>query len=322
MALPSGVLTAKPGLVKPQKLDLSPKPRRMVWPTARPDAEVRSSGISRESLKTTIDNIGKTPRLIFDSADSTSYVGSGQEFNSIGTSADSFDLGNTSGASSDDPTFVGIADAYDDGTYFSFDGGDNFQDEGGLETWMNGCHKSTAGVWTVCMLMLYEPGARQGLWSWNANGTGADRVGGSFIIETVSTTPTYAGKVQIWVGKSTGETDVFYQIVDDGFLDTEPMMLASVCDNGGSSTSFFYKNGEYLTVDGGNDTYSASYNSHTANSVNPMCIGCLSRAGYGNYGHLTNGSKFYSGFFDDTAWTKAELDLIWARVGGWLLASS
>ena len=117
MALPSGIIPVKAGLVRPAKLDLSPLNQRAIQPAYGADAKVRSSVIPRESLKTTIDNIGQTPRIIYDTADADCYPGTGQTLFDLTTGNHDVALGDTSSPASDDPTFVGTAGDMSDATY-------------------------------------------------------------------------------------------------------------------------------------------------------------------------------------------------------------
>jgi hypothetical protein len=271
-------------------------------------------GIPRESLKTTMDNAGFTPRCVFDAADSNCYSGSGENFYDL--TATNFDmlLGETASVDGDEPTFVGTADVFDAGTHFTFDGGDFFEFNGAVPSWVQTMHKSANGQWTACVIMKYVNNSTyQQFWSAGGGSVStADRIGVQLGLDSGSQ------KVIVSVGKTTGQSDVFYKIADT-LLPDGPMMLACSIDNGGNG--FFYLNGDYDQA-GSADTWSVTYNSSSDTNANHIRIGASGRSGNPPYAFFPSGSKFYSGFFDDTAWSKADLDVIWGRVSGWLLASS
>jgi hypothetical protein len=86
-----------------------------------------------------------------DATLTSSYGGSGQTWANLiaspddgsGQTAYDFFLGATNSATTDDPTFTGLAN--DVGAYFSFDGGDLFQIAAGNTTKLANLHKTTGG---------------------------------------------------------------------------------------------------------------------------------------------------------------------------------
>lgn len=319
MALPSGIITAKPGLGKAQKANLAPRDKRLLWPTARPDAEKRSAGVSRESLLTTITDLGKTSRIIVDSADTSSYPGDTpdtQVFTNIGTSSTpQYYLGASGSGSTDDPTFVGSYGDMSGDTYFSFDGGDLFKSGTTVSsiTWLDRCSFSAYGVFTACVIEKHIDvgNAYQFLWSTNGDYSSTDRKGVSFL------SGNGADYLAIFIGQFGGWTDVFSKTTNVE-IGEGPRMLAVSIDNQ-TGTGFFYKNGSYMPTSAG-DTFSVSFSSNSDSSSNKPALGASGRTS-GPYGWVADGTKIYSGFMDDTAWTKEELDGIWAKVGGWLEAT-
>ena len=272
-------------------------------------------GIPRESLKTTVDNIGQTPRIIYDFADSDCYPGTGQTISDLTATGIDMHLGDDSGADTDDPTFVGVAGQFDAGTYFSHDGGDYFQINAADPAWVDDVHKSTIGIFTgIVIVKFVQSAGRQSFWSTNGQFSSTDRVGFSLMIEAPD------NKLSFMVGSSGGEADVEYFVADDS-VPAGPAMLAWVSDNQAGS-GFFYRNGSYMQ-DAGADTFATAYATHTAAlpSTNHLSLGASGRTS-GPTAIVANTTKIYSALFDDTAWTKAELDLVWARVSGWLLATA
>ena len=92
-------------------------------------------------------------RLVLDAGDSNSYT-SGTKWLDVSGNGYDMTFGNATGASTDDPTFVGVVGHRGVGTYMSFDGGDYFEYDSANETWMNNLHKansvfsSIAGLFT------------------------------------------------------------------------------------------------------------------------------------------------------------------------------
>jgi hypothetical protein len=67
-----------------------------------------------------------TTDVVVDAGDSSSYPGTGQTLFDLSGNGNDYYLGLTSSATATDPTFNGTAGVADEGTYFSFDGGDLF----------------------------------------------------------------------------------------------------------------------------------------------------------------------------------------------------
>jgi hypothetical protein len=89
--------------------------------------------------------LGETTNIQFcvDAGDATSYT-SGQKWVDLSGNAQDFFRGVGAGATTDDPTFNGVAGALSTAEYFSYDGADtNFYDTT-IETWMTNAHKDNA----------------------------------------------------------------------------------------------------------------------------------------------------------------------------------
>ena len=321
MALPSGIITAKPGLGKAQKANLAPRDKRLLWPTARPDAEKRSAGGGRESLYTTLEGLGKVgyaERIVIDSADANCYPGTGQILSDISGNAQrddyDFTLGFDGSSASDEPTFVGTAGDMSPNTYFSLDGADFFRTAAGLPGWVQNVSKSSAGVFTVCVMLNYIQDPAQGHQAFMGTNypTSGYFTGFNFMIEGGS-----AYAPSIYIGKGFSASDGFYNVVDNA-LPNGPHMLALSFNNG--SSSFYYRDVEYDQV-GGADTFTPTISAN--GSADPsdrlgLCAGPTRISSGVTYGILCAGTKFYSCFLDNTAWTKEELDGVWAKVQPWL----
>jgi hypothetical protein len=91
--------------------------------------------------------------LVLDAADLRSYDGSSQTWTDATGQGNNFFRGTTSGAEATDPTFVGTAGGPTEGTYFSFDGGDGFQ-QSAAHTFPANWHKDN-GAFT--MLAVFFP---------------------------------------------------------------------------------------------------------------------------------------------------------------------
>lgn len=85
---------------------------------------------STKTLKALLTSLELTDDLVLclDAADLDSYPGSGQTWFDVSGQGNHFFRGATGSSSTDDPTFNGTAGQQDDGTYWTFDGGDFFQE--------------------------------------------------------------------------------------------------------------------------------------------------------------------------------------------------
>jgi hypothetical protein len=282
-----------------------------------------ASGSSRESLKTTIDGLGKSAQIIMDSADSDCYPGSGQNLLDLSGNDYDFFLGTSASAvAGEDPVFVGSAGDMSADTYFSFTGtadqmsGKTFKQNitaGSLPAWLQNVSKSTAGVFTACIMINYiqDPGQNHQPFIGTNYPTANAHIGFSFMIEGGA-----AYKPAIYIGKGGSASDGFYNLVDTA-LPTGPHMLALSFNNGG--TSFYYRDGAYDQVSSA-DTFTPTIATQTANPLNQLniCSGPTVASSGNTHGTAVVGTKFYSCFLDNTAWSKAELDGVWEKVQPWL----
>ena len=290
MALPSGIITAKPGLGKAQKANLAPRDKRLLWPTARPDAEKRSAGVSRESLLTTITDLGKTSRIILDSADTSSYPGDTpdtQVFTNKGTSSTpDYYLGGSASGETTDPTFVGSYGDMSGNTYFSFDGGDYFKSGTTVSsiTWLDRCSFSAYGVFTACVIQKHIDvgNSYRFLWSTNGSYSSTDRKGLSFLGGGNG-----GDFLSIFIGQFGGWYDVLLKTSSEE-IGTGPCMLAVSIDNQ-TGAGFFYKNGSYFPTSEG-DTFAVSFASNSDSSSNKPALGASGRTS-GPYGYVADGTK-------------------------------
>lgn len=97
------------------------------------------------SLLSTLTTLGLTTnlKLCLDAGEGDSYT-AGQSWLDLSGNGYDFFRGATSGATTDDPTFNGVADALSASEYWSCDGGDYFRYDTANENWMNNLHKDGA----------------------------------------------------------------------------------------------------------------------------------------------------------------------------------
>lgn len=93
-----------------------------------------------------IQNRGLTTglKVLIDAGASGSYSGSGQSWLDLSGNGYDFFLGADGSAAGDDPTFNGSAGGDSVNEYFGYDGGDYFQYDTTVETWMSNMHKDSA----------------------------------------------------------------------------------------------------------------------------------------------------------------------------------
>jgi hypothetical protein len=107
--------------------------------------------------------LGTNLKLCLDAGAAASYPGSGQSWLDLAGSGYDFFLGAGSGASSDDPTFNGVAGALSANEYFSFDSDDLFRYDSANEAWMNNLHKDSCQWAFVALFYIGSLAATQGL---------------------------------------------------------------------------------------------------------------------------------------------------------------
>lgn len=131
---------------------------RTLTPIARSGATHILETYTAASLLSTLTTLGLTTnlKLCLDAGEGDSYT-SGQSWLDLSGNGYDFFRGATSGATTDDPTFNGVADALSSAEYWSFDGGDYFRYDTTNESWMNALHKDSA-AFTV-LLWVYPAGA-------------------------------------------------------------------------------------------------------------------------------------------------------------------
>lgn len=107
-----------------------------------------SLGGQRRLCKNIVTSLGLSSNFVLclDAGDISSYSGSGQTWSDVSGNSNSFFLGASSTVTTDDPTFTGTAGQALDTTYWSFDGGDCFSDNGTL-SFADNWHNASAN-WT------------------------------------------------------------------------------------------------------------------------------------------------------------------------------
>lgn len=202
------------------------------------------------ALSTVLSRLGLTDnlRLCLDAGDSASYT-SGQSWLDRSGNGYDFFLGATSGATTDDPTFNGVAGTLSSAEYFSFDGGDVFQYDTTNETWMENIHKDNAQFTLMAWVYFGSFSAAQGLFGNNASAnTGFTWVvtagalmsllttnGGATVLNQAST---YVLPATTWVcvGLSLDEGRTLRWFAN-GPRDTDPNTYASPSSSGATYTT-------------------------------------------------------------------------------------
>lgn len=96
-------------------------------------------------------------KLCLDAGDVSSYSGSGQIWNDLSGGNYFFTRGANTNASSDDPTFNGVAGRQSASEYWSFDGGDAFFYNTTNPGWIENLHKDNA-IWSLATWFYYVAG--------------------------------------------------------------------------------------------------------------------------------------------------------------------
>ena len=150
----------------------------------------RLAASSRASFFSVLAGLGLTNnlKLCLDPGDGRSY-GSGQTWFDVSSTATNFQLGSTSGAAADDPTFNGTVNGVDHTAFWSFGGTAFFQIPSANPTWMNNLHKT---------------GAKFGLATW-VRTTGA--IGGTANFSIIGAITNYAD-IGIWLRVTGSSNDI------------------------------------------------------------------------------------------------------------------
>lgn len=123
------------------------------------------------SLQTTISSLGLTTslQLVLDAGDLASYDGTSQTWVDV-NAGNNFIRGSTTGGQTSDPTFNGTAGRQSASEYFSFDGGDYFQ-EGSDLAFANSWNKDNA-AFTFVQAIYYAHGSSAEPVFYNAENSG------------------------------------------------------------------------------------------------------------------------------------------------------
>lgn len=89
-------------------------------------------------------------KVCLDAGASLSYSGSGQDWLDMSGNGHDFYRGISGSSEASDPTFNGTAGAETGNEYWSFDGGDYFVCQDGVQSWMSNMHKDGAVFSVVC----------------------------------------------------------------------------------------------------------------------------------------------------------------------------
>lgn len=180
-------------------------------------------------------------KLVVDAGDDASYPGSGQEFIDR-TGNNNFYLGNSSGASGDDPTFNGTAGNLSESEYFSCNGSQDFRSVGD-PTWADDWTENGS---TYSAAFIFKA---------------PNHSGGSF--------PLFAQLGGMCFGFDENEKVYLFDVFASMFIQTSnaypvdawSMAIFSGVENGGASGSFINLNG---TVTTGDANIPSPYNFNTS----------------------------------------------------------
>jgi len=220
--------------------------------------------------------------------------------------ADQFHRGSTSGATSNDPTFVGTEGNLSSGDYYSFDGADIFTYGAASESWMNALHEDLAKFTVVIWHYLKPAGDDQTILSTTdmeqtSNGVGFVHQG----TEQWTSNIHHSGGINMTtrVHVNSSDTNVWH------------FSAVSINEPGGAGSGFLYEDGNYAPVSGPNDTFDANYSSPgTGAPLGPMVLGGevnLAERFIVSGGRMA-GVMIWEGSF----LTKANLDTLWAAQKG------
>jgi hypothetical protein len=174
-------------------------------------------------------------KLCVDAGDENSFT-SGQSWLDRSGGGYDFTLGATSGSSTDDPTFNGVAGGLSDAEYFTTDGGDFFEYDSAQETWMDALHKDNAIYSWAGWVYWIDNSSVQSLWGdFDINQT---TVGASCAFVNASDVQ------QVLLAHGGGSTWAFYKVgVTTLNASAWNFCAGTINEAGGGSASFFYTNG-------------------------------------------------------------------------------
>lgn len=215
-----------------------------------------------------ITNLGLTTglKLCLDAGDANSYT-SGQQWLDTSGGGYDFDFGASASASSDDPTFNGVAGGLSSAEYMSFDGGDHFEYETTIATWMNNIHKNNAKFsWFAVQYFTSGGGALFAT-------TSANNQPGIFFLGDDD-----LPKVHFYIQKAGSPNPLSIGGGSTVSRDQWNMIAGSV-DEAGGDVSHLWLNGAVDQVSS-SDTFDAAYASPSTSSADNLRIG---KRGDGQY---------------------------------------
>ena len=229
--------------------------------------------------------------LCLDAGESTSYS-SGQKWLDLSGNGYDFFLGADGSASSDDPTFNGVAGDLSSSEFWSFDGSQLFTYDTDNEDWMN---------------EMAQDGADFTLLAWAYSGTVADDhtwfgTGSATTGIVYKTSHSGDSRLNVYNGSSSVlETDSGSSLSDSAWH----LLGISINEASGSSDSFHF-------FDGTAATFTATYNPEpSTGDSSKMEIG--GRPGAGSPSVLLNGDRMAGFMAFTSSLTESECDSIFDR---------
>ena len=248
--------------------------------------------------------LGTNLKLCLDAGSASSYDGSSQSWLDLAGSGYDFFRGADGSAASDDPTFNGTSGNLTSGEYFSFDGGDYFNYDSAVETWMSNLHQNSAAFsWAF---WFYSPASFTGSLCGTVNSsTGFHGI--NIMNNGTNTVAVTAlnGSAHVMGGSV---------VVGDTALSTSAwnFVAGSIDEATGAGGGFHYLNGVRNQVSGV-DTFDCTYTSPSSTAASSMCFG----SPHGAADYLGNGSRLGGVmFWEGGVLTKANFDSIWNRQKG------
>lgn len=246
---------------------------RMLTPIARSGATHILETYTAASLLSTLTTLGLTTnlKLCLDAGEGDSYT-SGQSWLDLSGNGYDFFRGATSGATTDDPTFSGVADALSANEYWSFDGGDYFLYDSANENWMNNLHKDGA-LFTLAGWVYPGTAAQMGVFG--TSGINAANIGIAFFFNAST------GILSCYVYNGSGAGTARSMNFDTAGVVASAWQFIAVSVDEAASLVTFARNASFGTA-------AASYSSPSAAAAT---LGTAVGGGGGSTNRLTAGSR-------------------------------
>lgn len=239
--------------------------------------------------------VGLTPAVALDAGSAASYS-SGQTWFDLTSSDRDFHRGSGSGASTDDPTFVGSAGS--PVSYWSFDGGDFFTKASANDAFFNGLHKDNAAWSVVLWAADLNVVSSSGLFATRGGTTGnLSQHGTSFVVKA-------DGGLALYIANGSGSSLGLSQGGNAGEVPSSGavMVACSFDESVGADGGLFYLSTGYT------ETFTSTVTSPSSSDASNTASIFATAAN----NPMPSGSKLYGAAMFSSALTAGDFDALLA----------